>query len=152
MKYISKTFNYFIWQDHMVFNYFIWQDHLVFKCLISQDIWFSSILYDKITCPGKVWAAATLDQPPGRPGNSCQIYLHNVRAWQAFIRICICICVCICICTLSGLCICKVWPYAMLAKSIFIIWVLIRVFQNAQKSKFHGDRLPKLSILVFMIV
>jgi len=26
---------------------------------------------------GKVWAAATLDQPPGRPGNSCQIYLHN---------------------------------------------------------------------------
>jgi len=26
---------------------------------------------------GKVWAAATLDQPPGRPGNSCQIFLHN---------------------------------------------------------------------------
>jgi len=26
---------------------------------------------------GKVWAAATLDQPPDRPGNSCQIYLHN---------------------------------------------------------------------------
>ena len=31
-----------------------------------------------IPCPGKTWAAATLDQPPGRPGNSCQIYLHNV--------------------------------------------------------------------------
>jgi len=26
---------------------------------------------------GKAWAAATLDQPPGRPGNSCQIYIHN---------------------------------------------------------------------------
>ena len=28
----------------------------------------------------------------------------------------------------------------------------VRVFQDAQKSKFHGDRLPKLSILAFMIV
>jgi len=26
---------------------------------------------------GKVWAVATLNQPPGRSGNCCQIFLHN---------------------------------------------------------------------------
>ena len=35
-----------------------------------------------LSSPGKVWAAATLNQPAGRPGNVCQIFIHNVRTYQ----------------------------------------------------------------------
>ena len=105
----------YIWFSSILYAKFMWFSNVWYHKIFGFQVFcmtrshgfqmfnITIILNDKITCPGKVWAAATLDQPPGRPGNSCQIYLHNVGAWQVFI----------CICTLSFPCIFNVWPYIM---------------------------------------